>query len=255
AAAQVARLLGGGPAEAAAPAGLFAHGPADPPEVVAARIWAAGTHLPPAQHARWFAHTWWPYQATGTTRTVAAFLAARCGHQPPAVLPAPGGPARDLFKAIDVSAIPDRSSHDRFVAAYRLVDAAVRPHAVQSAARAVRDQWTSGQRRPGAAVLAAALGHVGDPRRVPHPSSHAALRAALGAAWPTGAGQPPTPAAGHPPPSPPPPRNPIAGTGRSRTPGGSPLVVDPTRHRQRHLVTTAAGAVAAGLVPTPPPTP
>lgn len=255
--ARVAQLLGTtGPEPAPLwPVPLFAAGPADPAQQVAARIWAVGTGLPPTQHARWFAHTWWPYHLTGTTRTVAAFLAGRLGHQPPAVPPPRGGPGRDLFNATDRAAMPSRSSHDRFVATYRLVDAVARPRAVQAAAEAVRDHLTSADLPVDEAALSAAAVHAGDPRRLACPASAATLRAALAAALPAGTDQQPAPTAGRPRrPSCPPPWKALAGAGRPGNPGGTPLAVDPTSRPRRPLVTTAAGAVQKGLIPTPPPT-
>jgi hypothetical protein len=237
------------------PVPLFAAGPADQAEQVAARIWAAGTGLPPAQHARWFAHTWWPYHLTGTTRTLAVFLAGSLGHQPPAVAATRGGPGRDLFTATDRAALPERSSHDRFVATYRIVDAAARPRAVQAAAEALRDHLTGADLPVDEAALSAAAVHAGDPRRLAAPASAATLLAALTAVLPAGTDQQPPPAAGRPRRPPwPPPWKALAGARRPSTPGGTPLVVDPTSHLQRQLVTTAAGAVQTGLVPTPPPT-
>jgi hypothetical protein len=237
------------------PAALFAEaGVADPAEAVAARIWVAGTGLPPAQHARWFANTWWPYHLTGTTSTVAAYLAGRLGHQPPAALPVPGGPGHDLFKATDAAAMPDRGSHDRFVATYRIVDAACRPRAVEAAAQAVRDHLNGADLPVDEATLATAAVQAGDPRRFAHPPSDRGLRAALTAAWPAGASQQAVPAVSRPrPPSLPPPWKALAAASRPRTPGGPPLAVDPASHPRRRLVTTAAGAVQAGRVPTPPP--
>jgi hypothetical protein len=172
AAARTAQLLG---TTASAPAPpqpvpLFADGPADPAEQVAARIWAAGTGLPPAQHARWFAHTWWPYHLTGTTRAFAAFLAARLGHQPPAHPPARGGPGRSLFTAIDRAARPERSSHDRFVAAYRIVDAAARPYTVQAATEAIRDHLTGADLAVDETTLTCAAVQAGDARRFAPPA-------------------------------------------------------------------------------------
>jgi len=257
AAARVEQLLRTTPAPPppSTPAALFAAGPADPAEVVAARIWAAGTGLPPAQHARWFANTWWPYHLTATTSTVAAYLAGRLAHRPPAALPIQGGPHHDLFTATDAAALPDRSSHDRFVATYRIVDAACRPRAVEAAAQAVRDQLAGADLPVDEATLAAAAVYAGDPRRFAHPPSARRLRAALTAAWPAGTSQQAVPAAGRPrPPSFPPPWKALAAASRPRTPGGPPLVVDPARHRQRQLVATAAGAAHAGRLPTPPPT-
>jgi hypothetical protein len=257
AAARVAQLLGTTPAPppSSAPVALFAEaGVADPAEVVAARIWAAGTGLPPAQHARWFANTWWPYHLTGTTSSVAAYLAGRLAHPPPAALPVPGGPDHDLFKATDAATMPERSSHDRFVATYRIVDAACRPRAVEAAAQAVRDQLAGAELPVDEATLAAAAVHAGDSRRFAHPPSDRGLRAALTAASTAGTGQQAVPAAGRPrPPSLPPPWKALAAVSRPRTPGGPPLVVDPARHRQRQLVATAADAAHAGRLPTPPP--
>lgn len=256
AAARVAQLLDTTPAlpPSSAPVALFAAGPDDPAGLVAARIWAAGAGLPPAQHARWFANTWWTYHLTGTTGTVAAYLAGRLGHQPPAALPVPGGPDHDLFKAADAAAMPDRSSHDRFVATYRIVDAACRPRAVEAAAQAVRDHLNGADLPIDEAALTTAAVHAGDPRRFAHPPSAAALRGALTAVLSTDTGQRHAPATGRPrPPSFPPPWKAIAAASRPSTPGGPPLVPDPASHPRRHLVTTAAGALQAGLVPTPPP--
>jgi hypothetical protein len=263
AAARVAQLLGTTPTPppsssppSSPPVALFAEaGVADPAEVVAARIWAAGTGLPPAQHARWFANTWWPYHLTGTTSRVAAYLAGRLAHPPPAAaLPVPGGLNHDLFKATDAAAMPDRSSHDRFVATYRIVDAACRPRAVEAAAQAVRDHLNGEDLPVDEATVAAAAVHAGDPRRFANPPSDRGLRAALTAASTAGTSQQAVPAAGRPrPPSFPPPWKALAAASRPRTPGGSPLVVDPARHRQRQLVATAADAAHAGRVPTPPP--
>jgi hypothetical protein len=257
AAAWVAQLLGTTPAPppSSAPVALFAEaGVADPAEVVAARIWAAGTGLPPAQHARWFANTWWPYHLTGTTGTVAAYLAGRLGHPPPEALPVPGRPDHDLFKATDAAAVPERSSHDRFVATYRIVDAACRPRAVEAAAQAVRDHLNRADLPVDEATLAAAAVYAGDPRRFAHPPSDRGLRTALTAAWPAGTSQQAVPAAGRPRPPPfPPPWKALAAASRPRTPGRPSDVVEPARHRQRQLVATAAGAAHAGRVPTPPP--
>jgi hypothetical protein len=257
AAARVAQLPGTteAPPPSSAPVALFAEaGVADPAQVVAARIWAAGTGLPPAQHARWFANTWWPYHLTGTTSTVAAYLAGRLGHQPPEALPVPDGPNHDLFKATDAAAMPERSSHDRFVATYRIVDAACRPRAVEAAAQAVRDHLNGADRPVDEATLATAAVQACDPRRFAHPPSDRRLRAALTAAWPAGASQQAVRAVGRPrPPSFRPPWKALAAASRPRTPGGPPVVVDPASHLRRLLVTTAAGAVQAGRVPTPPP--
>lgn len=254
--AHVAQLLGTTPPDPtpASPLPLFAAGPAEPAEQVAARIWAAGTGLPPAQHARWFANTWWPYHLTGTTNTIAAYLAGRLGHRPPAAPPARGGPDHQLFKAAVAAAIPERSSHDRFVATYRIVDAACRPRAVQAAARAVRDHLTGADLPVDEAALAAAAVHAGDPRRFAHPPSARRLHAALTAAWPAGTSRQAGPAAGRPsPPAFPPPWKAVAGASRPGTAGSPSDVVDPARHRQRHLVATAADAAHAAHVPTPPP--
>jgi hypothetical protein len=257
AAASVAQLLGTTPTPppSSPPVALFAQaGPADPAQVVAARIWTAGTGLPPAQHARWFANTWWPYHLTAATSTVTAYLADRLAHPPPAALPIPGGPNHDLFKATDAAAMPDRSSHDRFVATYRIVDAACQPRAVEAAAQAVRDHLNGADLPVDEATLAAAAVHAGDPRQFANPPSDRGLRAALTAASTAGTSQQAVPAAGRPrPPSFPPPWKALAAASRPRTPGGSPLVVDPSRHRQRQLVATAADAAHAGRVPTPPP--
>lgn len=257
AAARVAQLLGTTPLPppSSAPVAPFAEADvAEPAEVVAARIWAAGAGLPPAQHARWFANTWWSYHFTGITSTVAAYLAGRLGHQPAAALPVPGGPDHDLFKATDAAAIPERSSHDRFVATYRIVDAACRPRAVEAAAQAVRDHLNGADLPLDEAALTIAAVHARDPRRFAHPPSDRGLRAALTAAWPAGTSQQAVPAMVRPrPPSFPPPWKALAAATRPRIPGSPSDVVDPARQPRRHLVTTAAGAVQAGLVPIPPP--
>lgn len=248
---RLTRVLTAPPAATADPhPHSFTSNPADPPEQLAAAIWAAGSHQQPAAHARWFTRTWWPYHLTATTRAVAAHLASELhlDLDPTDIPPARGGPDGDLLRRAEATARPGGGDARRFIAAYRHVDAAARHAAVPRAVAAVTSRLPDGPGDATEADLAALARVAGDPRQLHRRPHDQVLAAALAQARP----QPQLGAAGRPPPDValPPPWRVLLSTSPVRTTAApaNASPVNPTsptlRHRLRRQQAIQAAADA-----------